>query len=644
MTKRSGRSRPSKRRSPGSEASANEEKTSITPEPTDAETVEARLRAEAERRADEALIEIAREDAKVDEDRRILRENGILVDGDKSATGSGDAAAREDTTSTSPETFSSETPAPKESPENPELSGDQVSPNPSALSTHQELTSEPRVSKTEDRSMTARSVTTDDSHTDHPENHAGSSESNTFDDESGDNDLSIAPDIEGGDGDSEDAGSSPAGESPDSEAETSSQSSDDNHGSETKRVAVPERLAPPDEPEDDNPSRGWVKISEKTVTKIVRQAAASVPGTTEHSGGLDVLGRGYPRFDVELDSNSDAVSIDAYVAVIWPSPVTRVAETVRTAIFDWIRDMTDIPVVRVNVTVGPIVPGGERVTEAELMSFDTTPPLRPVVVTARNASLDEVRCSGEYENLREIVVQTGNGELAPIRVSESDHCELREIEVAPGGDLAPISAAEPKDLRTISVTGEAATSVFSPTVSSDTELRPITVPKAQPLKEISLPAPTPLREISSTELPTYTVAVPPARQVISVRVPDAPEPRSVELPHPAPLRKVETPKARRLRRVHAPDTHRLAQIHAEAPRVSPVKQPTPARVRPVKRNPLQVDKKPRVDKRVDRVRSSASGTPPTPKLKELRPITVKRTTIIPVHVDPANAKAVLRDE
>lgn len=630
MTKRSGRSREPERYSSTDPSAPADDRRNVTGETTGSPG--ARLRAEADRRADQALAEIAREDAKAEEDRRILRENGVSVESvDPDGGDSVGADPRPEESTESPDSLSSETAGPTDGPEVPETSTrhtpvESVSdgePGVGAQESEPESAPVPAADGRPDTPPTPDRATTV----------AGSDhEDGTSSDAAG------TPTEENADG-------TPGSGSRVTPAASGPADSDIPDGAGPAGDDGPNYLRAPAEPEDHNPSRGRVKISEKTVTRIVRRAAASVPGTTDQAGGLDVLGRNYPRFDVELDSNSDAVAIDAYIAVTWPSPVTRVAETVRTTIFDWVRDMTDIPVVRVNVTVGPIVPGADRVTEAELSAFDTAPALREVVVTASNAALDEIICSARNSDITPVSVRSGSESLRPITVSGPDSAALWGISTGALGDLRPITVSESGELRDVSVTGDAAALVYSPESSPEAPLREITVDDPRPLAEITVtdppplaainvPEPAPLGPIAARELPTVTVSVP-----------DAPSPRSVSAPRPRPLRKVESPEPARLASVHAPDTHRLAQIHAETVRVSPVKAPRPTRLTPVRQSSSAAPRKPRVDpRRAPAPRNRTGQREISVASRELRPITVKPSTIIPVSVDPANAKAVLRDE
>lgn len=123
-----------------------------------------------------------------------------------------------------------------------------------------------------------------------------------------------------------------------------------------------------------------LRITERAVSRIVAAAAASVPGVMELGRSLErPTGRTWPRYDVIVDDAAGTCSIEAFIAVVWPSPVTAVAEAVRTTIADWVRDSTGLTVTRVNVVVGPVVRG--RAVTAELIdAHPTHPRLRPVTV------------------------------------------------------------------------------------------------------------------------------------------------------------------------------------------------------------------------------------------------------------------------
>ncbi|WP_460490469.1 Asp23/Gls24 family envelope stress response protein [Corynebacterium nasicanis] len=118
-----------------------------------------------------------------------------------------------------------------------------------------------------------------------------------------------------------------------------------------------------------------MRISERAVSRIVAAAADSVPGTT--TLGRSLAGRTYPRYDVIVDDLSGTCSVEAFIAVVWPAPLTAVATTVRRTIADWVTDMTGLTVTQVNVVVGPVVPD-VPVTASAVAAHPTRPRLRPV--------------------------------------------------------------------------------------------------------------------------------------------------------------------------------------------------------------------------------------------------------------------------
>ena len=112
----------------------------------------------------------------------------------------------------------------------------------------------------------------------------------------------------------------------------------------------------------DSSTQGHTRISLRTMERIVTAAIASVPGTKAIEAKLaGIGGRGFPRVSVQMDSEREVAAVNATIGVVWPSPVTTVAEHTRAAISEAIAAHTGYSTTRVNVTVGGSVPG-ERVT------------------------------------------------------------------------------------------------------------------------------------------------------------------------------------------------------------------------------------------------------------------------------------------
>lgn len=136
---------------------------------------------------------------------------------------------------------------------------------------------------------------------------------------------------------------------------------------------------------DSTTATGRVRIAERALGRIVAAAAASVPGTTALGRSLGrIAGRTYPRYDVLIDDAAGTASVEAFIAVTWPSPVTGVAEAVRATVIDWVRGLTGLTVTHVNVVVGPVVAGehSRRVTQAQIDARPRLPQLSPTEAPA----------------------------------------------------------------------------------------------------------------------------------------------------------------------------------------------------------------------------------------------------------------------
>lgn len=105
-------------------------------------------------------------------------------------------------------------------------------------------------------------------------------------------------------------------------------------------------------------TRPYLHITDRAVGRIVARAVRTVPGCIRHSSGIDkVTGRQLPRWEVDLDPDNTAMSIEVHVAVCWPSPLTAIAALVRDRVKQWVVAYTGIPVLRVDVVVAAVVPG-----------------------------------------------------------------------------------------------------------------------------------------------------------------------------------------------------------------------------------------------------------------------------------------------
>ena len=89
----------------------------------------------------------------------------------------------------------------------------------------------------------------------------------------------------------------------------------------------------------DSSTQGHTRISLRTMERIVTAAIASVPGTKAIEAKLaGIGGRGFPRVSVQMDSEREVAAVNATIGVVWPSPVTTVAEHTRAAISEAIED------------------------------------------------------------------------------------------------------------------------------------------------------------------------------------------------------------------------------------------------------------------------------------------------------------------
>lgn len=238
-------------------------------------------------------------------------------------------------------------------------------------------------------------------------------------------------------------------------------------------------------------------LTERAVTRIVAAAAASVPGTATVER---IAGRSHPRFDVMIDDRSRSASIEAHIAVTWPSPVTAVAEAVRSTVTRRVREMTGLRVEHVNVVVGPVEADGRRVTREEIDAARLPEP-RPV--RARELAVRQPA-------IRPAVV---DGHLASrLTGGELDEVTARELPRPASVDLPPAPREEP-----ISVAeGPAEVPVR---VAEPAPLTPVTVGEGPAEVPIRVPRERPLREVQ----------LPPGPRLAPVRIPPAPRPAPVRV-------------------------------------------------------------------------------------------------------------------
>ena len=319
--------------------------------------------------------------------------------------------------------------------------------------------------------------------------------------------------------------------------------------------------------------RGRNAYSTKAVTKIIAAAIRTVPGTAS----LDsTFGRSYPRIDVQIDDEYDTLSCDLIIAATWPSPVTSVAETVRSTVDAWVRGMTGIRPVRINVTVGPVEPG-PAVSEEQLAAFDVTPHPVPVHVNPLVVTPVEVDTPAE---------------LAPVRTQ------------------APLRLAPVTTTRTTSVKSVSPSPAFEPR-GIDAGLRPrISSPVVAP------PLPIARVAISPNRFHDRPVTVAPTLPLQPVSVfPLASHARSVRVAPPLPLQRIvsSTPTVMSVR-PPAPITPTPVRVYPSAdlvtPRVMPASPLLPIAVKRSSVKPVSVQRR--------------NLTPVVVETRPLTPVTVAR--------------------
>lgn len=108
-------------------------------------------------------------------------------------------------------------------------------------------------------------------------------------------------------------------------------------------------------------------MTDLVLEKIALRAALDVDGVLRHSGSVTgrvgallaretTAGAQYPRARVDSLAGSAHI-VDVTVAARWPSPVSRLAEGVRSHVADELTRLTGSRPARVNVTVAALLPG-----------------------------------------------------------------------------------------------------------------------------------------------------------------------------------------------------------------------------------------------------------------------------------------------
>jgi len=293
----------------------------------------------------------------------------------------------------------------------------------------------------------------------------------------------------------------------------------------------------------DSSTQGHTRISLRTMEHIVTAAIASVPGTKAIEAKLaGIGGRGFPRVSVQMDPEREVAAVNATIGVVWPSPVTTVAEHTRAAIAEAIAAHTGYSTTRVNVTVGGSVPG-TRVTAAQVEKRQVAATVAPNIMPSPvwqpvTADSVDVRSVATPREAAVHHIATPSNDIAVRSIDTPREAKVRSVSAdLPDHQLREISSTQPVRVRSVEAPRPAK-------LLPSGEVRPL----AKKTK-VSTPRPLPLREIEIRHEWT------PRR----VQAPKAVSPRGVNVPQPQPLKRIEITSAN------------PRSLHVNAPRPEPLR-------------------------------------------------------------------------
>ncbi|MEL4161554.1 Asp23/Gls24 family envelope stress response protein [Corynebacterium bovis] len=302
--------------------------------------------------------------------------------------------------------------------------------------------------------------------------------------------------------------------------------------------------------------RRHTEIDEKILDRIARRAALSVPGVIEHASGLNRLtGRSLPRFDIRVAPAERAASVDAQIAVRWPSPVVAVAQATRETVAEWIEHTTGVPVVAVNVDVVTLV-----AADGSTSSASGTPGAGSAHGRRDQVTVDELLAAPRTPELHRIYADPLDV-VSPETEERLIPRELQHPQPIDDVTLTPVSAGE------------------LPVV------RHVTAPEPPVVRSVEAPRPVDVRHPEAPEpQPLTPVSVPPAPHVASVETP-APHPlTAVVTPRPVQPAAVPTPPEPELRRIPTPRGLPVQRLPRQPePEVYVPRVPTGRELRPVGR-------------------------------------------------------------
>ena len=301
----------------------------------------------------------------------------------------------------------------------------------------------------------------------------------------------------------------------------------------------------------DSSTQGHTRISLRTMEHIVTAAIASVPGTKAIEAKLaGIGGRGFPRVSVQMDPEREVVAVNATIGVVWPSPVTTVAEHTRAAIAEAIAAHTGYSTTRVNVTVGGSVPG-TRVTAAQVEQRQGATTVAPHIKPSP-------------------VWQPVTADSVDVRSIATPHETAVHHIATPSNDIAVRSISAPREAKVRSVSAKL----------PDHQLREVFTP--QPVRVRSVEAPRPAKLLPSGE-------VRPLAKKTKVSTPRPLPLREIEIRHEWTPRRVQAPKAVSPREVNVPRQQPLKRIEITSanPRSLHVNAPRPEPLRAISINPYR---------------------------------------------------------
>ncbi len=126
-------------------------------------------------------------------------------------------------------------------------------------------------------------------------------------------------------------------------------------------------------PNQQTAATGKTVIADPVIAKIAGIAAREVPGVYALGGGAarivgavrDALGNSDLSQGVKVEVGETQVAADVTIVVEYPTPLTGVADAVRTAVASAITDLVGMEVAEINITVTDVhIPGDDEADDA----------------------------------------------------------------------------------------------------------------------------------------------------------------------------------------------------------------------------------------------------------------------------------------